>query len=685
MAVPGHVAGTEITPEGWLYTGHAELVFQVGPRLRGFDQRIRTLDSGRYPVFSSSVRHGRVLYTVTTFAAPVGGRPVNFVRVQMRNVTRRSAHGRFAVGVRRRSPRAGRFPRPAAPAGPGLYYQPGSRPAHGDRYAFRGRALTRRGRALYTFAAPPRGVRRALRPGRRAPVAGRAVYRARLSPGERGVLDFRMPVTPVPLGTRAYRRIATAPFELNRRRTLAYWRRLLGRAVEIELPEDKVEDAFYASLANIAMARYKDARGRWVQTVNKLQYHAFYLRDGAVMTNALDLAGLHDVAGRNLAYFLAWQQPNGNFISRPGQRDGFGQALWALGEHVLRTGDGALARRLYPRVLRAMRWFERARRRDPLGLLPRGNPRDNELVRGHLAGDNFWAAAGVQRAIAIARAAGRERSADRWSALLADYRATLDVRVRRAARRGGGWIPPALDARGGQDWGNLWAAWPVETYDASERIVSRTIRHVRARYREGLPTWRGLLHGYLGFRVLQTELRRGEQRDVVRGLYDELAHTTATHGGFETNVAPYGDRSVDVNLAPHGWFAAEYVALVRNMLVREDGGALVLMSALSPSWLRPGREVSVRSAPTTRGRVSYTLRARRGGATLRWDADVAEGTAIRWPLPGTAHDVRAPGLRGRTVELPGRSGEIDVSWRLPARAPSYRATVARLVRAYRSR
>jgi hypothetical protein len=287
--------------------------------------------------------------------------------------------------------------------------------------------------------------------------------------------------------------------------------------------------------------------------------------------------------------------------------------------------------------------------------------------------------------VLIARAAGRDRSADRWAALLADYRARLDFRVRRAARRGGGWIPPALDARGGHDWGNLWAAWPLETYDADERIVSRTLRHARAGFREGLATWKGQLHHYLGFRVFQTELRRGEQRDVVRGLYDALAHTTATHGGFETSIRPYGDRASATNMAPHGWFAAEYVALLRNMLVREDGRGLVLMSALSPSWLQPGDPVAVRSAPTTRGRVSFRLEPREGGAVLTWDADVPEGTPLRWPVPGAAREVSAPGLRGRTIELPGRNGQIEVRWRLAGDAPTYRDAVGRLVRRYRSR
>jgi hypothetical protein len=207
----------------------------------------------------------------------------------------------------------------------------------------------------------------------------------------------------------------------------------------------------------------------------------------------------------------------------------------------------------------------------------------------------------------------------------------------------------------------------------------------RRRFREGIATYLGgrLLHGYLGFRVLETELAGGRQARVVRGLYDELAHTTATHGGFETGVRVFGSRAVDDDMTPHGWFAAEYATLLRNMLVREERGGLVLMSALSPRWLRPGRVVSVRGAPTLYGPVDFALRARRRGASLRWRARVPPGTTLRWPLPYAARHVRAPGLRGRSIALRVPSGSLRVRWRLRRSSESYADAVRRLTAAYR--
>src|SRR5207247_7875383 len=121
----------------------------------------------------------------------------------------------------------------------------------------------------------------------------------------------------------------------------------------------------------------------------------------------------------------------------------------------------------------------------------------------------------------------------------------------------------------------------------------------RSGFREGLASYGEpkLLHAYLGYRVLETQLLRGEAAAVVGGLYAELAHTTSANASFETGIRPFGSRTADTGTVPHGWWAAEYVTLVRNMLVCEQRNGLVLMSALSPSWLAPGKAVEARDAP----------------------------------------------------------------------------------------
>jgi hypothetical protein len=517
-------------------------------------------------------------------------------------------------------------------------------------------------------------------------VFGEVDYHARVAPGGRGELDFAMPVTPVVPGSAEYEAIARAHLDVELARVLAGWRALFDHAIQIQVPERKVEDTFYASLANMALPRYPAASGGWVQAVNKLQYNAFWLRDGAVIANAFDLAGLRELATQDLEFFPSWQQGDGLFISRPQQYDGFGEALWAIGEHAVLTHDRSFADAMLSPVERALVWFEHARGGDPLGLMPLSTPGDNELATGHITGDNFWAADGIRSAIAMAELAGRDDLAQRWTRDLDSFVSDLRVQLARAEAKTGGWIPPTLEANGGQDWGNLWASYPEQLLPASDPAVTATLRHVVSHFREGIATYAGVLHDYLGFRVFETQLLRGEQAAVVSGLYSELAHTTATNGGFELGISRGAPRQLPEDLAPHGWFAAEYVVLLRNMLVREDGTAVVLMSAVSPSWLLPGRVITVRGAETTGGRIDYTLRAIHGGAVLTWRSSLARGTDIRWPVPASARDVRAAGVSpdGRTITLPGPAGELRVRWRLSGPFPSFGSTVRRVMAQWRA-
>jgi hypothetical protein len=698
LGVPGYPAGTEITPEGYLYTGSAEIVFRVGPHLRPWNVPIRTLEDGRYPIITSRTSAGGVTYTLSVFTAATAGQPVNFVRVRMTNRRRSTASVGWGIGTRytggepQGSGRRFRFARPVTPTRSGLYYQPGYGYNANSVQRFAGRSFARDGRALYITHGKPAGFRsRTVRGKHKAgptDLVGLTRYRGRLRGGRSAVLDFTVPTVPVDMASGAYKQVAAASYANSRARVLGTWRRLLGGAMDVHVPEGKVVDTFYASLVNLLMSRYRQD-GYWIQTVNQLQYHAFWRRDTAVIAAMFDLVGMHKTAAQDLRFFLTWQQPDGLFISRPGQYDGFGQALWAFGDHVRRTGDIEFARMVLPAVDRAMAWLEKARAADSLGLLPPSDPHDNEQIAGHLVGDNLWGVAGARAAATIARVAGEPQTADRWAAQAAAYQATLDAQIRQAASRNGGVIPPAVDQKGGQDWGNLWPVWPTGIHPAGDDMVERTMRHARARFREGIATYLDgrLLHDYLGFRVFQSDLAAGKQQRAIDGLYASLAHTTATNGGFETGVRVYGSRAVDDNMTPHGWFAAEYVSLLRNMLVREADDGIDLMSALSPAWLKPGESVSVHDAPTTFGKVSFTLRPTDDGARLEWHADVPDGTPIRWPLPDFADDIKADRLEkgGRSILLPGRSGTLSVKWKLDRYGASYSREVQQLRAAYRQR
>jgi hypothetical protein len=218
------------------------------------------------------------------------------------------------------------------------------------------------------------------------------------------------------------------------------------------------------------------------------------------------------------------------------------------------------------------------------------------------------------------------------------YEATFLELLREVTLQTGGIIPPGMDdPLLGCDWANASAGvFPFRVLPARHALVTSTLEAMREyKYREGIMTYGanafavkeaertgrtldpGKLHHYETFYVTQASLARGEQRDVVEDFSSILVHTGSTHSGFEWGIEPWGDRDAGGNLPPHGWFAARYIALLRNMLVREEGMDLHLLSALSPAWIRTGEKIRVVDAPTDFGEVSFSLQTTEEGADLR--------------------------------------------------------------------
>ncbi len=714
--------GTEITPEGYLYTGYGELMFLAGPTLAPVRQRVRTLEDGWLPVIEYEVRRGEVAYRFTLFAATLDGQPespvVDFVRVAMTNTGATGALARLAVAARYTGPSTSgnavgdnRFVRPVAARRLGQYDQPGAAFDSTWTYGFADGAFLRDGKAFYLFPADPAPeLRLALgTTGRRAssiaparlhvqqttPV-GVAIFDTLLAPGASSSVVVKLPYAPVAPDDPWLAQVRSARFDDYLTRTRAFWRGIVRRGMRIELPERKVADAFRASLVYDLMARDKHD-SVYVQTVNEFQYHAFWLRDGSYIARAYDVTGYPDIAAQVLAFFARWQQPDGNFVSQGGQFDGWGQALWAYGQHYRLTRDRAFAERVLPAVRRAVAWLDSARTRDPLHLMPSTTPGDNEDITGHVTGHDFWALAGLHGAISIAQGLGRTRDAAAFRRVYVSLERTLLGELRRVTARTGGYIPPGLDAGGGQDWGNMMAVYPERVLAPHDPMVTATLDTTRAKYAEGVMTYGDgyWLHDYLTMKNTETEVIRGDQQTALEELYAVLLHTSSTHAGFETSVRPWGTRDFHGNLAPHGWFAACYRTLLRDMLVREAGDTLHLLSVVSPAWLAAGDSVVVRGAPTDFGPIGFRLAAVGDtAATLTLAARFTRPPAalvvhVPWfvELRGATADGRTAHIRGGELRLSPRTRTVRLTWtrRSDAAAPSYDATVRRYKQEYRRR
>lgn len=290
----------------------------------------------------------------------------------------------------------------------------------------------------------------------------------------------------------------------------------------------------------------------------------------------------------------------------------------------------------------------------------------------------------------MANATGHAADAALWQSWHDAYRKRFMAQLAKVTALSGGYIPPGIDRpEDGRDWENATAGvYPFGVIDKSDPRVAVTLRTIREyKWREGISTWGtnawviktrgqagveedpGTLHHYETYNVTQTALACGMQRDVLEDLYSALAHTSATHAGFEMGTRPWGERDVSGNYTPHGWFAARTIELVRNMLLREEGDVLHLTSCLSPQWVGAGKTIRLAHAPTTFGSVSFVMHSRKNGADIELSSkwrQAPKTLALHIPyfvkLDSAQVDGKQIQARGGALSLSPRASHISLNW-----------------------
>ncbi len=506
--------GTLVTPEGYFYTGYGELMLFTGNPPEPAHQRVKTLLNGYLPVIQYRFTREGIEYSVEAFAATLDGAPestlMNFIRITVKNTTasRRTAY--LGAGIRYQNEANttwgvgdNRFGRPAVAKNPGEYEQAGVEFSREWEYAFAGDALLRDSSVMYLFPTTPKprlmmtlktgyNERQSIAPEKlyvipTTPV-GIVNYELPLEAGEASVIDLKMPYAPLPVTSPEVEVLRTARFDDYLQRTEQFWKKIFSRGIDISVDEPKAVNTFKANLVYDLIARNK-IDSFYVQKVNDFQYHAFWLRDASYIVQMYDLTGYHDIAAQCLDFFPRWQQPDGNFLSQGGQFDGWGQTMWAYGQHYRRTHDKAFAERVFPAILRAFEWLKNARRSDPYHIVPRTTPGDNEDISGHVTGHNFWALAGLKNMALLADGIGKKKDAEAFRDEYADLRKALLKRIKVIAPKDGGAIPPGLDSLGGQDWGNMLSVYPEEILDPHDPLVTATLDMTRKKYQEGIMTY----------------------------------------------------------------------------------------------------------------------------------------------------------------------------------------------------
>jgi len=473
---------------------------------------------------------------------------------------------------------------------------------------------------------------------------GFSVYRRTLKPGQTFTATFKMPRIPVDK-VEQVKAIRAADYQRVRDRTVRYWKKLLG-GFEFKIPEKRVNESYRASLVHLILATRTQGGNR--RQGSGLPYDALFLNDYIDMLLAYDTAGLNQFIEPNVGWLMGKQHKSGMFIdvhNRGNDRivTSHGQGLFALAYHCVMTRDKAYGRKVYPAIRKGVALIINDHKTNKYGLIRPSIPYDAPMVTGHHTCHNLFALLALRTSIRVARLLGEADDVKTWSRANDSYTASIVKAIDWIYKKEGyirsglyDWKAGFVQGRKGwmnqypnQDWENNLLVYPTELLAPGDPRVVRTLAEIRRRkYREGCMSYRNGMHVHQYVTLNQANQYRaiGDQKHALLDLYHVLLHNGSTHEGFENLVEPWTNRTPSANCPPpHAWAAAKTALFIRNMMVCEYGGRtgidekrrdLYLYSLISPAWIKPGKKVIIRGAPTEMGRISSTLSFTAGGAEL---------------------------------------------------------------------
>jgi hypothetical protein len=141
------------------------------------------------------------------------------------------------------------------------------------------------------------------------------------------------------------------------------------------------------------------------------------------------------------------------------------------------------------------------------------------------------------------------------------------------------------------------------------------------------------LNAYLTLHLAQVLLRAGAA-DFLE-VVDAVAGLASPTGQWPEAIHPH-TRGGCMGDGHHVWASAEWVVMLRNCFVREEGGELILCQGIPARWLEAGAEISFGPAPTAFGTLSLRIAPlEHGRLRVSWEARWHTAMpVIRLQLPG---------------------------------------------------
>jgi hypothetical protein len=483
--------------------------------------------------------------------------------------------------------------------------------------------------------------------------------------------------------------------------TRRFWQNLPVPALAIQVPDPAVNEMIVACARNILQAR-EIKNGVPEFQVGPTIYRNLFVVDGHFLLEAAQYLGYADEAFAGVDALLRRVRPNGAIAQMEFHRKETGIALTTLVRQCELMGREDHLLELWPTIQNAIGYIESMR--EEARSLPKDAPNYGLLpdtyADGGIGGKRaeyttvFWTLVGLKwigdAARRLGEAADAERAQAAFDDLMADFRRCY-ARDRRTLEDGTPYTPMWMSGSGAHHWitgypadvprhhhlrpqSGTWAInnaiFPGEIFAADDPIVREQLQlYEKIDDAEGTPIETGwlpynCLWGYDASFSAHAWLYAGHPDKAVDYLYAFANHAAPTRVWREEQSLTDTDNRQICGDMPHNWASAEFIRLVRNLLVMERGETLELLAGLPPEWLYPGAELYLERTPTRFGPVTLRLAV---DEHRRFELLIA--TDPEWRRKPSTIGVHLPA--GSTLDIDGKTitatGPISVPWQAEVR------------------
>lgn len=400
------------------------------------------------------------------------------------------------------------------------------------------------------------------------------------------------------------------------------WDLALRDSAALDIPDPHMKSLYDAAVQTLILCTPDDCHA------GPYTYKRFWYRDAVFIGHGLLSAGLVGRARHLISRFPKRQSLTGYYHSQEGEWDANGEVLWLADRFRQMTGELPSAA-LWSSLKLGADWIDDKRLPEGTGLvheglLPAGFSAEHLGPNDHYYWDNYWSLAGLRSAANLAAVQGLDDLSQHYI----ERADALHVAIERSLAHlpgvpGCNAIPAAPSRRmDAGAIGSIVVSYPLQLCKPDDEQLSGTVQYLLNHCFHKNGFFQDMIHSgvnvYLTLQIAQVLLRSEDSRyaDLVR----EVAALASPTGHWPEAVHPhtFGGCMGDGH---HAWAAAEWVAMIRTMFMREEAETLILASGILPEWLNTPDALSFGHAPTLFGLLRVQV------SPVNQDINVWE---IRW-------------------------------------------------------